>query len=106
MYPKKEEPIRRGIVEEIHAPARRHFPSRQVILKGPNDLWQADLVEMQPYSQENGQNRYILTVINCFTKEAYAKALKSKSAADVTKAFEDILLQNVPPMNLQVDISR
>lgn len=97
-----EEPVRRGIVEEIHAPARRNFPTRQVILKGIHDLWQSDLVDIQAYAKENGQNRYILTVINCFTKEAYAKPLKSKSGLDVTKAFEEILQQNVPPMNMQV----
>ena len=41
------------LVRELHKPARKQFPRRRVILKGIDDLWQADLAEFQWYSREN-----------------------------------------------------
>lgn len=83
--------VRKVLAEELHKPARRKFPRRSVTLKGLNDLYQSDLVEMGPYAKENKGMRYILTMINCFTKYAFAVPLKSKSAIDVARALEPIL---------------
>lgn len=83
--------IRRLIAEELHKPARRNFPRRSTVIKGINDLYQADLVEMRPYSRINKGLNYILTVINCFTKVAHAVPLRNKSAQDVVKAMEMVL---------------
>ena len=54
---------RRRLVEELHTPVRRNFPRRRVIVRG-YDLWQADIVEMRPYSGFNRGHHYILTVID------------------------------------------
>lgn len=99
----KPELERRGIVNEIHAPSRRKYLTKPIVLKGINDLWQADLVDMIPHAKENRQYKYILTVINCFTKEAYARPLKSKTGEDVAEAFHEILKSTSPPHNLHVD---
>ena len=37
-------------VNELHAPARRNFPRRHVIVHGYDDLWYADVVEMRLYT--------------------------------------------------------
>ena len=91
------------IVNEIHKPARRNFKRRHVILKGISDLFQADLVDVKAYSRENKGFKYILTIINVFSKFAWAIALKSKSGKDVAEAFASILKNHNPPDNLQVD---
>lgn len=83
--------IRKVLAEELHKPARRKFARRKVTLKGLNDLYQADLVEMGPYARVNKGMRFILTMINCFSKYAFAVPLKSKSALDVVRALEPIL---------------
>jgi hypothetical protein len=82
------------LAKELHRPVRRNFPTRRVELKGVDDLYQADLVEMIPYSKVNNGYKYIMTVINCFTKFAHAVPLKTKSAQDVAIALEPILKQN------------
>lgn len=96
---------KRDVVNELHAPARKNFKRRHVLLKGLHDLFQADLVEMRPYSKENKGYNYILMVINAFSKYAWAWPLKSKSATEVTTAMEKILLENPKniPKNLQTD---
>lgn len=79
------------IINELHKPARRNFPRRNTTVKGLNDLYQADLIEMQPYSKINKGFRYILTVINCFTKVADAIPIKDKTGKSVAEAMEKII---------------
>lgn len=92
------------LVNELHRQARKNFLRRPTIMMGINDTLQADLVEMIPYSKQNRGMKYILTVINIFSKKAYAYALKNKSAVEVTKAMDSILNRLGHPINnLHVD---
>lgn len=97
--------VKRQIVEEIHRPARKNFKRRKMILKGIYDLWQADLIEMIPYSKENKGFKYILVVIDCFSKYIWAVAVKRKSGNDINDAFRKILqsCKGRVPRNLQTD---
>jgi hypothetical protein len=90
------------IARELHKPARRNYPTRRVELKGINDLYQADLVEMIPHAKINKNYKYILTMINCFSKYAIAKPLKTKSAANVAAVLAPIL-QKHKMRNFQTD---
>ena len=56
-------------------------------------LWSADLVEMQKLAKQNKGYRYVLMVINVFSKYGWADPLetKSKSTSAVTLAFKKIL---------------
>lgn len=82
---------RTRIVNELHKPARVNFPRRNTVVKGINDLYQCDLIEVQPYSKLNRGYRYILTFINCFTKVADATPLKDKTGKRVAAAVEKII---------------
>lgn len=86
--------VRQAIASELHKQARRKYPRRKVTLKGLNDLYQADLVEMQPHANINKGYKYILTMINCFTKFAFAVPLKTKSGPEVANALEPILAKH------------
>lgn len=44
---------RERLVNELHKQARKFYLRRFVNVKGINDLWQADLVDMQAYAAEN-----------------------------------------------------
>lgn len=83
--------IRNQIVNELHKPARVNFPRRNTVVKGINDLYQCDLIEVQPYSKINRGFRYILTFINCFTKVADAAPLKDKTGKTVAVVMENII---------------
>lgn len=96
--------IKREVVNELHKPARRRFPRRRTIVKGLQDLFQIDLVEMIPYARENNNFKYIFICINVFSKYAWAIPLRNKTAKEVTKAMESILSakKNIPK-NIQSD---
>ena len=100
--------VLREVAEELHKPARRNYIRRPTVVKGFKDLFQADLVEMQPYAKKNLGNRYMLTAIDVFSKYAWAKPLKDKSAIMVTNAMKAILDSRngdifKPPRYLQTD---
>ena len=98
---------RRQLVEELHAPARKNFPRRRVVIKGFDDLWQADIVEMRPYSRLNRGNNYILTVIDTLSKFAWAAPLKSKSGRETADVIAKIIQKSGRcPRNLQTDMGK
>lgn len=101
---KDASPGKRQLVKELHAPARRNFPRRRVIVRGYDDLWQADVVEMRPYSRVNRGYHYILTVIDVLSKYAWAAPLKSKGGSEVAETLAKIIRQDGRcPKNLQTD---
>ncbi|XP_043276092.1 uncharacterized protein [Venturia canescens] len=44
---------KRAVVEELHKPARRNYPRQRVDIRGLDETWQADLVDMTAYAQYN-----------------------------------------------------
>lgn len=94
---------KRFLVNELHKQARKGFLRRRVVMKGIDDLWQADLVEMGNYSTQNKGYRYLLTVIDTFSKFSWVEPLKTKTSKDVVKAFKNIFKFGRKPINLQTD---
>lgn len=93
---------KRQIVNEIHKPARINFKRRKVIVKSLLDLMQADLVDMREYEKENQGYKYILVVINCFSKYVWTFPLKSKTAKEVAENLENVFKIQTP-MHLCTD---
>ncbi|KAK9730804.1 Integrase core domain [Popillia japonica] len=98
--------VKKDIVNELHKPARRNFRRRRVIIKGLDDLWQADLADFKLYSRENRRYKYILVVIDAFSKFLWTQPLKTKSAMEVKDAMDKILKEGRHPKNLQTDAGK
>lgn len=99
--------VKLKLITELHRAARKNFIRRSVIIKGLNETLQADLVEMIPYSRENKNNKYILVVIDVFSKYVWALPVKNKSAKDVSEAMQIILNKIKPqPKNIQTDLGK
>lgn len=75
----------------VHRPARKHFPRNKTIVSGIDAQWQADLADMQSIAKENDNAHYILTVIDVFSKYAWAVPVKNKGSAEMCRAFTDLL---------------
>ena len=75
----------------LQKPMRRHFKRRCVVVGGPNQQWQADLVDMSRLKKVNDGTTFILTVIDVFSKLAWCIPLKNKSAASLVAAFTQLL---------------
>ena len=79
----------------------KNFETRRVYVKGI-DQFQADLVEMREYSKEDDNYNYLLTVIDCFSKYAWAIPIKNKTAEEIIKSF-DYIFKERKPLKLQTD---
>ena len=86
----------------LHKPVQRKFPRRKTFAKGIDDLFQADLADMQKISRYNDGYRFILTCIDVFSKRAFAIPLKDKRGVSVAEAFEKIFVERTPVL-LQTD---
>lgn len=84
-----------ALADELHKPVRRNFPQQRVFAKGPG-IWAADLVEMIPYARQNKGFKYILTIMDIFTKYGRAVPLKTKTGVEVADAFKKIFKENIP----------
>lgn len=73
---------------------------------GINDTYQIDLVEMIPYASINRNFKYILTVIDIFSKYAWAVPIKTKTGKEVTSAMASILSAGNVPKNIHSDMGK
>ena len=93
---------------DLHSRHRRItkkiFPRRKVIARFKNDLWQADLIEYPNLRFYNKGYKYILLVIDVFSKVIYVEPLKRKTG-DLTADAMDKILQrcDTPPVMLVTD---
>ena len=58
-----------------------------------NDLWSIDLAEMKDLARYNDNLRYLLCVVDVYSRYAFVRLLQNKSSKNVMKKFEDILLK-------------
>ena len=91
------------LAEELHKPIRKKFKKRRVYVKGVDKIWAADLVDMHAFSKSNKGYKYILMIIDVFSKYGWAIPLKTKTGIDVMKAFSKLWSSTKPPERLWVD---
>ena len=92
------------VVKELHRPARLRFNRRRFIQYGLDDTFASDLAQLDQYARENRGFKYILVVIDCFSKFLWTKPLKSKTGVEITKAMIAIFKQSKRiPKNIVTD---
>jgi len=78
--------------------------NKPILSSFPNERWAIDLVDMNPYKDENGGYRYILTCIDYFSKYVWAEALKNNTSETVSDAMDRIAKKaNTYPKIIQSD---
>ena len=89
----------------LDKPARRRFTRNHIYVAGINAQWQTDLADMQGIAMQNNGMRYLLTVIDVFSKFAWAIPVHYKDAKAITTAFGQVLRTANPrhPQRLQTD---
>jgi len=83
---------------------RHKFKRRKIIAPHSMYLWQADLIILSNIGKINRGYKYILTVIDCFSRKAAAVPLNRKTGKDVTFAFAKVFAEmGGKPKYLQCD---
>ena len=52
-----------------------------------DEIWATDLIDMQAFSKDSNGVKYLLTVIDIFSKFVYIVSLKGKTGQEVANAF-------------------
>ena len=76
--------------QELHKPKRVNFERRRVISNHIDHIWGIDLITMIKYSKQNNNYKYILTVIDFFSKHSWCYPLKNKNYNEIINSFKDI----------------
>ena len=92
------------LTEELHKPIIRKFKKRKVYSRFKDNIWGADLADMQLISMFNKRFRFLLCVFNIFSKYVWVVPLKDKKGASIVNAFQKILNDsNRKPKKIWVD---
>lgn len=95
--------LRRQQTYTLHKPIRRKFTRRKTVAAGIDYQWQADLADVSSMSKQNEKNRYLLCVIDVFSKYAWVVPIKDKTGKTLIRAFKSILKEGRSPKSLQTD---
>ena len=80
----------------LHKNKTKKFLRNQTVVEGINDTWQIDLCDMRAIKSENENYQHILTIIDVFSKKAWAVILKNKQGPTVLDALKSILKKTQP----------
>ena len=84
------------LANELHKPIKKKFKKRYVFVRNVDDIWAADLIDLRAHSKVNGGYKYVLMVIDVFSKYGWGVPLKTKTAVAVTEAFETLFKDHTP----------
>jgi hypothetical protein len=76
---------------ELHKPVRKRFPTRNVFVPHIDHTWGMDLVDMSKLARFNGGFRWMLTIIDCWSRYAWSVPIKTKKGEPVLHAFQQVL---------------
>ena len=97
-------PQNQQLAEELHKPIIKKLEKRKVHAAFKDNIWGADLADMQLLSRCNKGIRFLLCVIDIFSKYTWVVPLKDKIGISIVKAFQITLKQsNRKPNKIWVD---
>ena len=84
-------PQNEQLAEELHKPIIKKLSKRKVYSAFKDNIWAADLADMQLISKFNKGFKFLLCVIDIYSKYAWAVPLKDTKGVSVVNGFESIL---------------
>ena len=82
--------------EELHKAKRKNCTRHKIIVNHIDEIFAADLVEMQKFAILNKGYRYLLTFIDIFSKYSWVIPLKDKKGITIKNALQRIFKQRKP----------
>lgn len=87
----------------IHKDRRIRFPRNRVIAYSKDYQWMADLVFLPKLAKDNDGYRYIMVVIDVFSKYVWVRPTKTKQEQEMKRAWDSIFDEGRIPIHLQTD---
>ena len=89
-------------INEIYSKhPKRNYPMKKTDVYYIDDIWSLDILDLKDYGPENNRGyRYVLVIIDNFSKFGWTIPLKIKNAQTIKDSFENILLSAKRSPNL------
>ena len=92
------------LADERHKPIIRKFDKGKVYSQFKDNIWGVDLADMQSLSRKSKGIKYLLCVIDLYSKYAFVIPLKDKKGISIVNEFNKIIKQsNRKPNKIWVD---
>ena len=87
----KSTPQNQQLADELHEPIIKKFEKRKVYSPFKDNIWAVDLADMQLISKFNKGFRFLLCVIDIYSKYAWVVPLKDKKCVSIVNAFQYLM---------------
>ena len=89
-------------INEIYSkPPKRNSATNKTDVYFIDDIWSLDILDLKDYDPENNRGyRYVLVIIDNFSKYGWTVPLKKKNAQTIKDSFENILTNSKRKPNL------
>ena len=89
-------------INEIYSkPPKKYFATNKTDVYHIDDTWSLDILDLKDYGSENNRRyRYVLVVIDNFSKFGWTSPLKNKNAQTIKDSFEKIIISSKRKPNL------
>ena len=89
-------------IEEIYSRSpNKNYETNKTMIKSIDDTWSSDLLDMNDYGPKNNRGyRYILVIVDNFSKFGWTIPLKNKYSQSITDAFSQIIKTSKRKPNL------
>jgi len=74
----------------LHRPLRKPFPRNPYTVNNIEDVWEIDISDLTSLKKYNNNYRYLLQVIDEFSKYLHSVSLRTKTGKEVAAALQSI----------------
>ena len=89
-------------INEIYSkPPKKYYATNKTDVYYIDDTWSLDILDLKDYGPKNNKGyRYVLVIIDNFSKFGWTVPLKNKNAQTIKDSFENILISSKRSPNL------
>ena len=89
-------------INEIYSRGpKKNYPTNKTDVYHIDDIWSLDILDLKDYGPENNRvHRYVLVVIDNFSKYGWTVPIKIKNAQTIKNSFQNILTNSKRSPNL------
>ena len=83
-------------INEIYSkPPKKNYATNKTDVYHIDDIWSLDILDLKDYGPEKIKSyRYVLVIIDNFSKYGWTIPLKNKNALTIKDSFENILINS------------
>ena len=87
--------LKKFINEFYSKPPKKNFATNKTDVYHIDDIWSLDILDLKDYGPEKNRGyRYVLVIIDNFSKIGSTKPMKNKNAQTIKDSFENILISS------------